>query len=125
MDIEVSGRPTGRKEALWAEFLKKTDLQADENLEQTVLVWDDGELIATGSRQGNVLKCIAVDPFRQGEGLTATVLTTGDLMLRQASALNITITCVSNIVYALALVAMLIKMFKGETYTLKKDTLCK
>ena len=75
MDIEVSGRPTGRKEALWAEFLKKTDLQADENLEQTVLVWDDGELIATGSRQGNVLKCIAVDPFRQGEGLTATVLT--------------------------------------------------
>ena len=53
------------------------------------------------------------------------ILTTGDLMLRQASALNITITCVSNIVYALALVAMLIKMFKGETYTLKKDTLCK
>ena len=75
MDIEVSGRPTGRKERLWADFLKKTDLQADENLEQTVLVWDEGELIATGSRQGNVLKCIAVDPFRQGEGLTATVLT--------------------------------------------------
>ena len=75
MDIEVSGRPTGRKEKLWTEFLKKTDLQADENLEQTVLVWDDGELIATGSRQGNVLKCIAVDPFRQGEGLTAKVLT--------------------------------------------------
>lgn len=75
MDIEVSGRPTGRKERLWADFLKRTDLQADENLEQTVLVWDEGELIATGSRQGNVLKCIAVDPFRQGEGLTATVLT--------------------------------------------------
>lgn len=75
MDIEISGRPTGRKERLWADFLKRTDLQADENLEQTVLVWDEGELIATGSRQGNVLKCIAVDPFRQGEGLTATVLT--------------------------------------------------
>lgn len=75
MDIEVSSRPTGRKERLWAEFLQKAELQADENLEQTVLVWDEGELIATGSRQGNVLKCIAVDPFRQGEGLTATVLT--------------------------------------------------
>ena len=75
MDIEVSGRPTGRKERLWTDFLKRTDLQADESLEQTVLVWDEGELIATGSRQGNVLKCIAVDPFRQGEGLTATVLT--------------------------------------------------
>ena len=75
MDIEVSGRPTGRKEKLWAEFLKKTDLQADENLEQTVRVWYDGELIATGSRQGNLLKCIAVDDLHQGEGLTATLLT--------------------------------------------------
>ena len=75
MDIEVSARPTGQKERLWADFLKKTDLQADENLDQTILIWDEGELIATGSRQGNVLKCIAVDPFRQGEGLTATVLT--------------------------------------------------
>lgn len=75
MDIEVSSRPTGRKERLWTDFLNKAELQADENLEQTVLVWDEDQLIATGSRQGNVLKCIAVDPFRQGEGLTATVLT--------------------------------------------------
>ena len=75
MDIEVSLRPSGRKERLWTDFLNNAQLQADENLEQTVLVWDDGQLVATGSRQGNVLKCIAVDPFRQGEGLTATVLT--------------------------------------------------
>ena len=75
MDIEISQRPTGRKLKLWEELLKKAQLQPDEALEQTVLVWDEDELIATGSRQGNVLKCIAVDPFRQGEGLTATVLT--------------------------------------------------
>ena len=44
-------------------------------MESTALLWEDGELIACGSRQENVLKCIAVDPARQGEGLTATLLT--------------------------------------------------
>ena len=54
---------------------------ADSDAEQTVLIWDAEELIATGSRTGNLLKCIAVDPARQGEGLLAKVLTT----LRQES----------------------------------------
>ena len=56
-------------------MLARAELEADEAVESTVLVWDDGQLIATGSRQGNLLKCIAVDESRQGEGLTATVLT--------------------------------------------------
>lgn len=41
----------------------------------TLLIWEDDALIATGSRSGNVLKCIAVDSSHQGEDLTATVLT--------------------------------------------------
>jgi len=75
MDIELTGHLQGRKQKLWTEFLTRAGLEADLNTERTVLIWDDNALIATGSRQGNLLKCIAVDENRQGEGLTATVLT--------------------------------------------------
>lgn len=75
MDIQLGFVPTGRKLHIWKDFLAKVGLEADENVERTVLVWDNEQLIATGSRQENILKCIAVDESRQGEGLTATVLT--------------------------------------------------
>lgn len=75
MDIELITGIAGRKKRIWAEFLKKMDLEADENVQSTVLVWEDGELIATGSRQDHILKCIAIDPMHQGEDLTATLLT--------------------------------------------------
>lgn len=75
MDVELSGCPQGRKRELWTEFLTRAELEPDLQVERTLLVWDQDELIATGSRQGNLLKCIAVDKARQGEGLTATVLT--------------------------------------------------
>lgn len=75
MDIELIRKLSGRKKDAWTAFLRRMDLEADAQTECTCLIWDDGELIATGSRQDNILKCIAVDPFRQGEGLTATLLT--------------------------------------------------
>ena len=75
MDIELLRGLKGPKKEKWAQFLAQAGLEADEQLESTVLVWDEGALIATGSRMGNLLKCIAVDPLRQGEGLTATLLT--------------------------------------------------
>lgn len=75
MDLELSLCPKGRKGDIWKSFLNKAGLTADEQVERTALLWEDGQLIATGSRQGNILKCIAVDDSRQGEGLTATVLT--------------------------------------------------
>ncbi|MBR4863771.1 MAG: [Oscillospiraceae bacterium] len=75
MDIELTRSLVGAKKAQWKDFLSRAGLDADEQLEATVLIWDEGEIIATGSRMGNLLKCIAVDPFRQGEGLTATLLT--------------------------------------------------
>jgi len=75
MDIELTARLRGTKRKLWTDFLAQAGLEADETVESTVLVWDEEELIATGSRQGNLLKCIAVSPARQGEGLTATLLT--------------------------------------------------
>lgn len=75
METELISCLQGRKQQLWKDFLSRAGLEADTQAEATVLVWDDGTLIATGSRQGNLLKCIAVDEGRQGQGLTATVLT--------------------------------------------------
>ncbi len=75
MNTEIVSRLSGRKLNIWTDFLKNAALEADMSVKQTVLVWDGDSLIATGSRDGNVLKCIAVDSARQGEGLTSTVIT--------------------------------------------------
>ena len=76
MNIELLCRPQGMKRKIWTEFLAHAGLTADETVTQTVLVWDDDTLIAAGSREENILKCIAVDETRRGEDLTATVLGT-------------------------------------------------
>lgn len=75
MEIESLPCLQGQTLRHWTAFLRKAGLEADPDTEQTVLIWDGRELIAAGSRQGNLLKCIAVSSDRQGEGLTATVLT--------------------------------------------------
>ena len=75
MDVELTGHLQGKKYEQWKTFLSNAGLSPDGQMDRTVLIWDAGELIATGSRQGNLLKCIAVADTRQGEGLTATLLT--------------------------------------------------
>lgn len=75
MELELRSCPVGLKRARWTELLKRTGLEPDLGVERTVLCWDGETLAATGSRQGNLLKCIAVDEAYQGEGLTAAVLT--------------------------------------------------
>lgn len=75
MDIQLTHALQGRKKETWTKFLAQAGLAADEGLQTTVLIWEDDALIATGSRQDNILKCIAVSPMHQGEGLTATLLT--------------------------------------------------
>lgn len=74
MYIETAGVLRGSKKEAWAGLLARCDLEQAQ-AEKTVLVWEDEELVATGSRDGNILKCIAVDSSRQGEGLLATVIT--------------------------------------------------
>lgn len=76
MNIELLCRPQGMKRKIWTDFLTRAGLTADEAVTQTVLVWDDDTLIATGSREEHILKCIAVDEAHRGEDLTATVLST-------------------------------------------------
>ncbi len=75
METELCSKLSPRKLNIWQEFLKKASLEADLGVERVALVWDDDDnLIATGSREGNILKCIAVDENHRGEDLTATVL---------------------------------------------------
>jgi [citrate (pro-3S)-lyase] ligase len=75
MDIELHSPLRGSKVNIWCDFLAKAGLAAEGDAQQTVLVWEDGQLIAAGSRTNNLLKYIAVDPAHQGEGLLAKVLT--------------------------------------------------
>ena len=75
METELVYSLRGSKRQAWETLLRSADLIPDNAWESTVLIWDEGQLIAAASRQGNLLKCIAVDPDRQGEGLTATLLT--------------------------------------------------
>ncbi len=75
MDIELTGMLRGAKLEAWKNLLAQAGLEADRQVQRTVLIWEDEDLIATGSRQDNLLKCIAVDDLHQGEGLTATLLT--------------------------------------------------
>lgn len=75
MDIQLHYGLRGKKKRQWEDFLARAGLEADENIDSTVLIWEDEHLAATGSRKGNLLKCIAVDDAFQGQGLTATVLT--------------------------------------------------
>ncbi len=75
MHIELLQRPEGHKLRIWKDFLTRAGLEAENDTDQTVLIWDDSQLIATGSRKANLLKYIAVDNQRRGEDLTAKVLT--------------------------------------------------
>lgn len=75
MYIECLTNLNGEKLNTWKNLLTQADLTPDLSVDKTVLVWEDSELIATGSRKDNVLKCIAVSKKHQGENLTATVIT--------------------------------------------------
>lgn len=75
METELVYGLRGSKRDAWETLLRSAELEPDNAWESTVLIWDNAQLIAAASRQGNLLKCIAVDSNRQGEGLTATLLT--------------------------------------------------
>lgn len=75
MEIDY-GRPFSKQKlSALQEFLKKSGLDYEPAIEFTVNVLQDGEIIATGSLDCNILKCIAVSEDHQGEGLTATIVT--------------------------------------------------
>ena len=57
-------------------LLERVDITLDEHLDYTCAVFDEeGAPIATGSAFGSTLRCFAVDPAHQGEGLLNEVIT--------------------------------------------------
>ncbi len=56
------------------ELLHQNDLSFDDNVTQTVGIYDNQVMVATGSLDSNVIKMIAVDKNHQGENLTALIL---------------------------------------------------
>ena len=68
------------------DFLASLGLRFADNLDFTVLAIEDDKVIATGSRQGNILKCIGVSPDFQGDGLAASIVT---VLVKEAFEENI------------------------------------
>ncbi len=57
-------------------LLERVDITLDEHLDYSCAIFDEeGEPIATGSAFGSTLRCFAVDPAHQGEGLLNEVIT--------------------------------------------------
>jgi [citrate (pro-3S)-lyase] ligase len=75
MNIEI-GRPfTGAKLEKLKKFLSDAGLDYDGGVHFSVCLVDGDSIVATGSLDGNIFKCIAVREDRQGEDLMATILT--------------------------------------------------
>ena len=75
MNIETVSKLRGETLNRWIALMKAAGLDHNTRTERTVLVWDGDELIASGGRDGGILKMLAVSPTRQGEDLLSTVLT--------------------------------------------------
>ena len=75
MYTEIVRELRGNIRGQYLALLKKGGLEYEAEAEETVLIWDNDCLVATGARQEHILKYIAVDPLYQGEGFTATLIT--------------------------------------------------
>lgn len=69
--IEVK---TQQDKVMVLDFLKKQDLKLDRNIEYTIALLKDNEIIGTGSLEGKVLKSIAVSPKYQGLNITNKIV---------------------------------------------------
>lgn len=56
------------------DFLKRQGLRIDHPIEYTMEIVDGGDIAATGSFSGSVLKCIAVDEAYKNQGLSAQIV---------------------------------------------------
>jgi [citrate (pro-3S)-lyase] ligase len=56
-------------------FLRDSHLKYDDRVEYSVIITEDDRIAASGSLDGPVLKCVAVSPGFQSEGLAARIVT--------------------------------------------------
>ena len=74
MYTEIVSSLSGMKLEKWKSFIFDTGLNDDNLIEKTVIVWNNDDIAAVGSRYNNILKLIAVDSAHRGEDLTSTVI---------------------------------------------------
>ena len=74
MNVEIATKLRGAKLTAWQELITAAGLAPGEPVDRIALLWDGDELVATASRTENLFKYIAVKANRQGEDLTATVI---------------------------------------------------
>ncbi|MBQ7391062.1 MAG: adenylyltransferase/cytidyltransferase family protein, partial [Clostridia bacterium] len=74
MNFEITANLSAIQFAMWRSLIESAGLVAEACASRTVLVFDGEELVATGGRDGCVLKLIAVANNHKGEDLTASVL---------------------------------------------------
>ena len=75
MNFEIFSQLKGKALKEWQKLIEESGLTVESIPERILLVYDKDELIATGSREGCVLKFIATKASRRGEDLTASILT--------------------------------------------------
>ncbi|MFW5865276.1 MAG: GNAT family N-acetyltransferase, partial [Candidatus Izemoplasmataceae bacterium] len=56
-------------------FLKTFDLLYEDDIDYTVMIIEEGRLIATASKSQNIIKCVAINPLHQGKNLLSTLMT--------------------------------------------------
>ncbi len=69
-----------REKAAVAAFLRVHHLAYDHDIDDTIVIKEDGKIIATASSAKNVIKCVAVDAAHRGENLMARLI--GDMVKR-------------------------------------------
>lgn len=74
MYTEIVSSLSGMKLEKWKSFIFDAGLNDDNLIEKTVIVWNNDDIAAVGSRYNNILKLIAVDSAHRGEDLTSTVI---------------------------------------------------
>lgn len=55
-------------------FLQQQGLRLEDDVEYTIVIVEEEKIVGTGSLAGRVLKCIAVEPSLQGQGLASRIL---------------------------------------------------
>jgi len=62
MHFEITSHLNPTQKAAWSDLLAQADLRVERCAERTLLLYEDGVLVATGARDGGVLKYLAVAP---------------------------------------------------------------
>ena len=63
------------------DFLRRQDLRFDEHIEYTIALYNEDKIVGTGSFDGKILKCVAVDNNYKGMGISNKIVS--DLISEQ------------------------------------------